>query len=140
MSELTVNVTHTINAPIEFVYNAWLDPTLMAKFMLPALGVVAVDVSAEPHVGGHFALTMIVNDNRLNHNGEYLILEPYTKMAFTWLSAMSIDGSTVTLKLSEVDGGTHIELTQVKFINEEMRDNHKSGWAAILACLEKALT
>ena len=61
MSELTLSVEHTINAPIEFVYNAWLDPALMAKFMTPAPGVVATDISTEPHVGGQFAVTMIVD-------------------------------------------------------------------------------
>lgn len=140
MSELTLSVEHTINAPIEFVYNAWLDPTLMARFMTPAPGVVATDISTEPHVGGRFAVTMIVDGNHLEHKGEYLTLEPYTKLVFTWLSPFSIDGSTVTLNLSEAVGGTHIELTQVKFLNEEMRDNHNNGWVAILACLNQVLT
>lgn len=30
--------------------------------------------------------------------------------------------------------GIHIQLTQIKFLNEEMRDNHNSRWAGILAC------
>ncbi|MBL1242095.1 MAG: SRPBCC domain-containing protein [OCS116 cluster bacterium] len=85
MSELTLSVEHTINAPIEFVYNAWLDPALMAKFMTPAPGVVATDISSEPHVGGQFAVTMIVDGDRLDHRGEYLALEPYTKLVFTWV-------------------------------------------------------
>lgn len=140
MSELTLSVEHTINAPIEFVYNAWLDPALMARFMTPAPGVVATDISTEPHVGGRFAVTMIVDGNHLEHKGEYLALEPYSKLIFTWVSPFSIDGSTVTLDLSEAVDGTHISLTQVKFLNEEMCDNHKNGWAAILACLNQVLT
>lgn len=140
MSELTLSVEHTINAPIEFVYNAWLNPALMARFMTPAPGVVATDISTEPHVGGRFTVTMIVDGNHLEHKGEYLALQPYTKLVFTWVSPFSIDGSTVTLNLSEAVDGTHIRLTQVKFLNEEMRDNHNSGWLAILASLHQLLT
>lgn len=141
MAELTLSVTHTINAPIEFVFNAWLDPVIMAKFMMPAPDMSVSNVSTEPVIGGGFALTMnTAENNSIDHKGEYLEIDRHSKLVFTWLSPMSIDGSTVTLNLSEVEGGTHIELSQIKFISEEMRDNHIGGWASILKCLDKNLT
>lgn len=139
MSELTLNIKHTIKAPIEFVFNAWLDPKLMAKFMTPAPHMTTTDVTTNPVEGGGFKLMMNNAGNKMPHYGEYIKIEPYHKLVFTWLSHVSVDDSTVTLDLSEKDGGTLIELTQIKFLNEELRDRHIQGWNGILACLDTTL-
>ena len=34
MTDLTVNIGKVINAPIERVYDAWLNPKLLSKFMV----------------------------------------------------------------------------------------------------------
>ena len=36
-AELTLTLSRTINAPVEKVFNAWLNPEILAKFMLPAV-------------------------------------------------------------------------------------------------------
>lgn len=140
MSELTLRVEHTINAPMEFVFNAWLDPVLMAKFMTPAPHMTATDITTNPVEGGGFKLNMNNGESSMLHYGEYIKISRHNQLVFTWLSQHAADDTTVTLNLSEADPGTLIELTQVKFINEELRDRHIKGWNGILACLETALT
>lgn len=139
MTDLSLNVARTIKAPIERVYNAWLDPAMLARFMIPGEGMTVPKAEADPRVGGRFSIVMAAGDDELPHGGEYKELNPHTRIVFTWESPFSIDGSTVTIDLSEVDDGTHVELTHVKFPDEESRNNHEAGWGAILGNLDEVM-
>ena len=135
MTNLSLTVSRIINAPVEAVFNAWLDPEMLAKFMRPMESVEVSDVTVEPRQGGRFSLNMLVGENKLLHGGEYKTIDPHSQIVFSWESPASIDGSLVTLNFSTVDGGTNIELNHVKFLSEETRDNHQGGWTNILTCL-----
>jgi uncharacterized protein YndB with AHSA1/START domain len=80
---------------------------------------------------------MATKDAEIPHGGEYLTLQPYSRIVFTWESPFSIDGSTVTINFTELESGTNIELIHAKFPSEESRNNHKTGWTAILVSLER---
>jgi len=136
MTELSLNVSRTINAPIEAIYNAWLDPATLSKFMLPAEGMPEPKTEVDAKEGGRFTVLMVVGENEIPHGGEYKVLNPYSQIVFTWESPFSTDGSTVTLNLTEVEEGTAIELIHVKFPSEESRVNHEGGWTRILECLD----
>jgi uncharacterized protein YndB with AHSA1/START domain/predicted transcriptional regulator len=136
MSELSLAVSRTINAPIETTYNAWLDPTMLAEFMIAGEGMTVPRAEADAREGGKFSIIMAMGDQELPHGGEYQKLDPYSQIIFTWESPFSVPGSTVTLNFREVDEGTNIELLHVKFLDEESRDSHEQGWAAILAQLD----
>jgi uncharacterized protein YndB with AHSA1/START domain len=140
MPELSLKVSRTIKAPIEKVYNAWLNPTMLAKFMVAGEGMSVPRVETDAREGGRFSIIMARGDQELPHGGEYQKLNPFSEIIFTWESPFSIEGSTVTLHFSEVGDGTKIELVHVKFLDEESRDNHKLGWAAILAQLDTILS
>ena len=49
MSDLTVNVSKTIEASITKVFDAWLDPNTLAKFILPMPGMENSQVENEAH-------------------------------------------------------------------------------------------
>mgnify|MGYP001098834655 CR=1 FL=1 len=140
MSDLNLKVSKTVNAPIESVFNAWLDPEMLAKFMTPGEGVTVPRAENDPRVGGSFHITMLAGDKEMPHSGEYLTIDPHSLLIFTWQSSHSIDGSTVSLNFSEVEGGTNVELTQVKFLHEEARDSHLGGWTSILNALDKVMS
>lgn len=140
MAELSLNVTRTVKAPIKSVYNAWLDPNMLAKFMLPGEGMSVPKVEVDPKEGGRFAIVMATPEKEIPHGGEYKTLNPHSQIVFTWESPFSTEGSTVTLNLKEVSDGTEIELIHVKFPNEESRSNHEMGWGVILSCLDSVLS
>lgn len=139
MTDLSLTVSRTIKAPIEAAFNAWLDPEMIAQFMTPGEGMSVIDASASPQTGGRFDLTMVAGENHIPHGGVYKTIDPHSKIVFTWESPFSVDGSTVTLNLSETVEGTEIELVHVKFADEEARDNHNGGWTMILATLDRVL-
>ena len=139
MSDLKVTVSRTIKAPIERVYNAWLDPITMARFMTPAPDIVVPQAETDPRVGGRFSFVMQNGDEQYPHGGEYLTLTPYSQIVISWESPFSAAGSTVTVNLKETADGTHIELIHLKFPDAETRDSHENGWGHIVDCLLQVL-
>jgi len=69
MNDLTVNISKIIEAPITRVFDAWLDPSALARFILPMPGMENSQVENEPHVGGAFTIIMQVGDSKIPHTG-----------------------------------------------------------------------
>lgn len=136
MSKISVDLDKVINAPIEVVFDAWLDPKTMASFMMPMEGMVEPLVEIDASVGGQFSIIMKLEGKRLLHSGKYLEIERYTRLVFTWDSPSSPKESIVTLEFTKIDEQkTNIRLTHVKFTDEENRKDHEGGWSGILNAL-----
>lgn len=141
MTDLTVNIKQTIHAPIQKVFDAWLNPEMLSKFILPMPGMPEPQVQNDTHEGGSFSILMQVGDNKIPHTGKYLEISSPHKLVFSWVSPFSVDGSTVTLLFSKAgDSATKVELTHVRFIDAEHRDNHEAGWGHILDSLNELLS
>ena len=54
MTDLNVSITKNISAPIEKVFDAWLDPTILTQFILPAPGMPQPEVENDAREGGRF--------------------------------------------------------------------------------------
>lgn len=133
MTDLIVNITKTVHAPIEQVFDAWLNPELLTRFILPAPGMPKPEVENDPREGGRFTIIMHVGDDRIPHTGSYLELDRPHRLRFSWESPYSTDDSTVTLDFTEIDSATtRVELTHVKFLHEEARSDHEGGWGNVL--------
>lgn len=140
MTDLTVNLNKTVNAPIEKVFDAWLDPGMLTRFILPAPGMPQPDVENDPREGGRFTIVMHVGDDKIPHTGSYLIVDRPNRLVFSWKSPYSTDDSTVTLDFKAVDASTtQVELTHVKFLHEEARSDHEGGWGNILDKLNEVI-
>ncbi len=133
MTDLTVEVHKVIQAPIEKVFDAWLDPEMLSKFITPMPGMPDSDVETDARQGGKFTIIMHVDDAKLPHTGEYLEINRPNKLVFTWVSDNSVDNSRVTLHFKKIDdNNTNVSLSQVKFIDEKARSDHEGGWSNIL--------
>ncbi len=133
MTDLSVNISKTINAPIEKVFDAWLDSSMLTRFILPDPAMPRPEVENDPREGGRFTIVMFVGDDKLPHTGTYLTVDRPHRLVFSWESAYSTDDSTITLDFTVVDANTtNIELTHVKFLHEEARSDHEGGWGNIL--------
>lgn len=135
-TELSIACDRFIPAPAEKLFDAWLDPDMLARFMRPGENMSVPKAETDPKVGGRFLIVMRVGDQDLPHAGTYKTIDRPKRLAFTWESPMSpIDGSTVTVDFDPADGGTNVRLTHVRFPNEESRANHEAGWGRILTTL-----
>ncbi len=133
MTDLTVNVTKTIHAPIEKVFDAWLNPKILSLFMTPMPSMPESDVENDAREGGCFTIIMHAGDDELPHSGEYLEIKRPHKLVFTWVSHRSVDNSVVTLNFTKIeDAKTKVSLSHVKFVDEKSRFDHEGGWGHIL--------
>lgn len=137
MNDLICKLSRVINAPIDKVFDAWLDPHLLSRFMLPMPGMPQPNIEVDGREGGRFRIHMDVGGEIIPHSGTYLELDRPNRLVFSWESPFSTDGSTVTLEFTAQDKTkTRLELTHIRFIDEETRDNHEIGWGNILAALD----
>lgn len=139
-TELSLTCERFIAAPPEKLYDAWLDPDMLAQFIRPGENMSVPKVESDPKVGGRFLIVMRVGENDMPHSGTYNVLDRPKQLVFTWESPVSpVEGSTVTIDFEEAKGGTNLRLTHVRFPSEESRKNHEGGWTRILATLEEAI-
>ncbi len=140
MTELSLEITRAIPHPPEKVFDAWLDPEMLAKFMLPGPNMSVPEAYSDAKVGGRFKIIMRAREaGDLPHEGEYKVIDRPNRLQFTWNSPYSQDDSTVTLDFTPTDKGTELRLHHIRFPSEESRNNHEGGWTRILETLEGAL-
>ena len=140
MTDLTVSITKNISAPIEKVFDAWLNPSILTQFILPMPGMPQPDVENDAREGGRFTIVMQVGEHKIPHSGTYLIIKRPQHLVFSWESLFSVKGSQVDIKFSAIDDQTtQVDLTHSKFTDAESRDNHRGGWSNILDKLAEIL-
>lgn len=124
-----LRIERLIPASIEDVFAAWTDPKIMAQWLSPT---GEAEVEADVRVSGTFRLAMIGEGMGVDHEGEYVAIEPPRLVSFTWRSPYTGGNfSTVTITL-EPDG----RATRLVLVHERLPDqtveSHRGGWASIL--------
>jgi uncharacterized protein YndB with AHSA1/START domain len=134
-----VVVRRTIPIPRERVFDAWLDPARLARFMRPGTtGRTTADVDAR--VGGRFRIVMYHPNSKAGteHTGEYLLIDRPRRLSFTWCSINTDDkDTTVTIEFLDRDGATEVVLTHTQLPPKQL-EGHRKGWSDILAALAEA--
>ncbi|MCV0424702.1 MAG: SRPBCC domain-containing protein, partial [Roseibium sp.] len=128
------------SAPVERVFEAWLDPDTLARFMTPGPGMTVPKATTDPKVGGTFEIIMQAGDQQIPHKGIYREISRHSRLVFTWESPFSEPDSVVTLDFVDAAGETELTLTHVKFPSQESRDNHEGGWNRIVECLDPVVS
>jgi uncharacterized protein YndB with AHSA1/START domain len=130
-----VRVERWMPAPPNRVFEAWLDPGSMARWLSPTGHAV---VASDPRPGGRFRIVMIGEDTQIEHVGRYLELEPGRRLRFTWSSPYTGGDSLVTVELEAASDGTRLTLVHER-LPEEHREPHAGGWGRMLDLLAAEL-
>lgn len=131
-----IRLERLLPAPVAEVFAAWTDPVLMARWLAPT---GHAEVEADVRVGGGFRVTMIGNDVRLEHTGEYLVIDPPRRLSFTWRSPYTGEhASQVDVSLTARGQATLLVLSHQR-LPDETRASHEGGWAKILERLAAVL-
>jgi uncharacterized protein YndB with AHSA1/START domain len=131
-------IVKTIPISARAAFEAWLSPEALQHFMCPAAGSSVSQVEVDPRVGGSFLIMMVVGGQAMPHRGEYLAIERYRRLAFTWRSHHAGEGSHVTLTFEEHSPNeTQLTLEHFGLADPEVCERHRGGWTHILGEVER---
>jgi uncharacterized protein YndB with AHSA1/START domain len=136
----TVIVTHSFEAAPERVFDAWLDPARMRRFLFATSTGEIVKVEADPRVGGRF----LVIDRRpdmgdVEHHGRYVEIDRPRRLAFDFaLSADMADATRVTLNIAPKGSGCEVVLVH-DGVAQAYAERTQGGWTTILKGLAESL-
>jgi uncharacterized protein YndB with AHSA1/START domain len=133
-------VRRRIAVPRERVFEAWLDSESLAHWMRPG-GSTQATVTVDPRVGGGFRIVMDgAPHGCVEHTGEYLAIEPPSRLSFTWISKYTDERPTVvTIEFHERGTGTELVLTHRGLPPKEV-EGHRQGWTDIVRLLDAMLS
>jgi uncharacterized protein YndB with AHSA1/START domain len=139
---LKVEVRRVIRASRQRVYEAWTRPEELRKWLAPGQMSVAA-AETNPSEGGGYRIELKGSMDGLPENagrrtcvhGVYTRLVPNELVSFTWNPDWNTEGeSQVTIRLSDVEGGTEMVLTHERIATDSTRAGYTQGWNS---CLDK---
>lgn len=138
--DINLTLHRVIDAPVEAVYAAWTDPSILEQWFAPGNAVVARAV-ADVTVGGRFLIEMRGSDGRKSVvRGLYREVLPRRRLVHTWCWEGGDLETLVTVEFEPTPADkTRLTLTHSRFGQEQTRDEHERGWNACLAKLDDAI-
>ncbi|HKX28543.1 MAG TPA: SRPBCC family protein [Blastocatellia bacterium] len=141
-SYVKVRVTRRFSAPPEQVFDAWLNPELLGRWMFgPAVrNEEVVHLQVEPRVGGSFSFLVRRQGLEIDHVGKYREIERPRRLVFTWgIAGDSEDESVVIIEIVPLEAGSELTLTHEmppKWADYAART--EAGWTRMLEALAAA--
>ena len=133
MSSIDINLSRTVNATPEQVFNVWLDATSPGG---PWFG--AERVILQPQPDGLFYHCVQHQNRPWAHYGRFTRIEKPRVIEHTWVSEATQGRETVvTLTLEPRGRGTEVTLRHSGVPDDEMGRRHKDGWGFTLDAIAK---
>ncbi len=133
----TIEIRRLIPAEPQEVFEAWIDPRLLARWFAPGELVATVDCF-EPTAGGGFKITMRDHARGETHvvGGKFVEILAPTRIVMTW----SWESEPEPASLVSVDFVTKSNGTEVVIQHDQLTEGeaalHRDGWNACLDKLE----
>ncbi|MGE0595822.1 MAG: SRPBCC domain-containing protein [Hyphomonadaceae bacterium] len=138
-----IRIERRFEAAPERVFDAWLDPAWIARFMFgPHLrDETVVSLENDPRVGGEFHYRVKRGDAEIDHTGTYRIIERPGRLVFTWgVDAEQGDLSVVTIEIVADGDGARLTLTHHLHPDwAQYAERTQAGWTKIVGDLAAAL-
>jgi uncharacterized protein YndB with AHSA1/START domain len=126
-----LSVRRRMRAPREVVYEAWIDPKSIHEWMCPG-DVVSAEAILDVRVGGSYRIVMKAKDRDHVHTGVYQVVEPSSKLVFTWSAAETPGEVTlVTVKFFPHGNESELVLTHERFPRADVAKRYENGWGTI---------
>ena len=132
----------TFRVPAQHVYDAILDPAMIARFMFgPLLREEEIlHIRNDPKVGGRFSFKVRRGDQELDHVGAYLELTPPSRIVFTWAVIPQPESSTISMDISPTADGCSLRLTHdMPPEYADFVDRARGSWEKMLGALATLL-
>ena len=138
-AQIRATVTRRLNASPERVFDAWLDPEKVMKWMFPNGDIVRVEIDAR--VGGWFSFVDRREGEEVDHRGEYLEIDRPRRLVFTWgMPQVSPDFDRVTVEVVPLETGSELTLTHEMSAEwADYLESTKDAWTTMLDALAQTL-
>jgi len=138
---VNVRVTRRFSASAQRVFEAWLDPEMIGRWMFGAAlrEEKILRLSIDARVGGQFSFVVLRQGKELDHTGKYLELIRPSRLVFTWGVGPG-DSSQVSVDIVSI--GLGCELTLQHALHPDWANfaaQTEAGWAKMLGVLADLL-
>jgi uncharacterized protein YndB with AHSA1/START domain len=138
----TAIAVQKFSVPAQRVYDAILDPAMIARFMFgPLLREEEIlHIRNDPKVGGEFSYKVRRGADEIDHVGRFLELAPPARIVFTWAIAPEKDGSTVIIDIAPSKDGCTLTLRhEMPPEWADFIDRSRAAWEKMLGVLATLL-
>jgi uncharacterized protein YndB with AHSA1/START domain len=137
-----VTVTRHFDASAERVFDAWLDPVKIGKWMFgpPLREEEVLHTKTDPKVGGSFSFLVRRQGMEIDHIGKYFEIDRPRRLVFSWGTAQDNASSRVIIEIAPTPSGCDLTLTHEMDPDwAHMKDRVAESWAKMLASLAAKL-
>jgi len=135
---LTLRITRHLNASAERVFDAWLEPETVVKWLFKTPTGRIEHVSIDARVGGSFLITRRDSED-VEHVGRYLEIERPRRLVFTFaVPKFSTVATRVAIDIVPLASGCELTLTH-EGVLPEWSERTQSGWGMLLEGLAAQL-
>jgi uncharacterized protein YndB with AHSA1/START domain len=140
-AKTTLRMQRTYQAPADAVFDAWTSEEVMRRWWHAAHDWETTDAQVDLRVGGAVRVVMRDPDEDVEYGGggEYTVIEPPTRLAFTWVWDGDDRQSLIEIEFEEIDGATAVSFTHSGLRDEESVRSHEDGWGRCFDNLEREL-
>lgn len=134
-----VRVYSTIKAGPEKVFDAWLDPKSISKWMFKPFHDKVLDIKTKGFPDTPFSFLVERGGQKINHHGEYIEVRRPHRLVFTWgVEGYPIGESRVAIDFEPNGDDTYLTLTH-RGVDPEYVEKTKEGWSKIIQSLQDSV-
>ena len=126
---MRVEVRRRMPAPRDIVFESWTDPEGLRHWMCPG-DVISAEATLDLRVGGSFRLVMKSPTQEHVHTGTYQVVDPPSKLVFTW-TAGNQPQTLVTVEFLDRGDETELVLIHEGFTQSDIAQRYQGGWGKI---------
>ncbi len=134
-----VQVTRRFSASAERVFDAWLDPNTVGKWLFATPTGKMSKVKIDARVGGSCLIVEQRDGTDVEHIGEYLEIDRPRRLVFTLkVPKYSVESTKVTVEIRALESGCELTLIHEGVLPDYIAST-TSGWNMILDQLAATL-
>jgi uncharacterized protein YndB with AHSA1/START domain len=135
-----LRIARRFSHPPERVFDAWLDPASLGRWLFATEGGEMLRVEADPRVGGEFIIVEKRGVALAEHFGRYVEIDRPRRLAFTFSTDRESNPTLVTVDIVPTADGCELTLTHEMDPQwAAYADRAREGWTMILEGLATTL-
>jgi uncharacterized protein YndB with AHSA1/START domain len=125
-----LSIRRRMPATREVVFEAWTDPQGLREWMCPG-DAISAEATLDLRVGGSYRIVMKSKTRDYVHTGVYQVVEPPSKLVFTWTREEDQEPTLVTVEFHAHGNESELVLTHERFHDADVMQRYQGGWGQI---------